>query len=58
MCDMAGNVLEWTRIVSGIYRFLRGGSWHTYDDYCTVAYRYIFDPPYLMYPNIGFRMCR
>jgi formylglycine-generating enzyme required for sulfatase activity len=62
MCDMAGNVWEWT---SSCYysncgddiRVLCGGSW--YDDffYCNVSYRGNHIPN-VMESNDGFRVCR
>lgn len=70
MCDMAGNVLEWT---SSCYdpscdlgsRFLRGGSWNVNVNYCTVSYRSYKYPSSMSlnfrnvtYINSGFRVCR
>jgi hypothetical protein len=58
MCDMAGNVCEWTSsIYISSYRVIRGGSWNYYDNYCTVASRYHNDPSN-SYDGIGFRVCR
>jgi formylglycine-generating enzyme required for sulfatase activity len=57
MCDMAGNVFEWTSSTySGSYRIIRGGSWYTYDYHCTVSYRYYYYPYYAA-NYIGFRVC-
>ena len=60
MCDMAGNVWEWTDSWSSSNpskTILCGGGWNYYGSYCTVSYR--FDK----YPNgtfnyAGFRVCR
>jgi formylglycine-generating enzyme required for sulfatase activity len=57
MCDMAGNVDEWTW-TSSIQSILRGGSWATYDYGCAVSSRY-GDPVFFMEgSSIGFRVCR
>jgi hypothetical protein len=57
MCDMAGNVDEWTW-TSSIQSILRGGSWGTYDYGCAVSSRY-GDPVFFMEGvGIGFRVCR
>jgi formylglycine-generating enzyme required for sulfatase activity len=58
MCDMTGNVWEWTSsIYSGISRAIRDGGWHSYDYYCTVSNRGYGDPDFTGLQG-GFRVCR
>jgi len=60
MCDMAGNVREWTDSwYSSIesYRVIRGGGWYSYDQDCLVWYR-SYNSPQGIYDDIGFRVCR
>jgi hypothetical protein len=62
MCDMAGNVFEWTSsLFDPAYSFhiLRGGSWCSVDDECLVSSRLnIRGYPYGTRNDIGFRVCR
>lgn len=57
MADMAGNVWELTSTISGSSRVIRGGSWGSYDDRCSVSY-WDGTNPDVMYLLIGFRVCR
>ena len=60
MCDMAGNVLEWTSssyIYSNSFRVIRDGSWGDLAYFCSFAYWSISQPDYTNF-GIGFRVCR
>jgi formylglycine-generating enzyme required for sulfatase activity len=60
MCDMSGNVFEWTDSnFVGNFRVIRGGSWSNYG-FCTVAHwnNSIPTKPHTMDYNVGFRVCR
>ena len=57
MCDMAGNVWEWTSTVSSGYRVICGGGWSHSDVNCTVSSRGNLTPFNTTY-FIGFRVCR
>jgi formylglycine-generating enzyme required for sulfatase activity len=61
LCDMAGNVWEWTDSwysSSQNYRVLRGGGWSSYDLGCTVSARGNYGYPHVTYSNEGFRVVR
>ncbi len=58
MCDMAGNVWEWTSSIYSVsYRVIRGGAWRYSDYYCTVSY-WSNRNPYGTGSYLGFRVCR
>ncbi len=58
MCDMAGNVWEWTSsIYSGSLRVLRSGGWPNPNDGCTVSHKNKLDQDFT-FSDIGFRVCR
>jgi formylglycine-generating enzyme required for sulfatase activity len=58
MCDMAGNVWEWTSLIyGGSFRVFRGGSWFYYAYNCTVSDWAYYDPGNLNF-YLGFRVCR
>ena len=57
MCDMAGNVWEWTSTVDAISRVVRGGSWRHQRVNCEVWHWSGVDP-YYESSSIGFRVCR
>jgi formylglycine-generating enzyme required for sulfatase activity len=58
MCDMAGNIYEWTStIYSGNSRVIRGAAWDYQDNYCKVGYRF-YNDQLSMSQDLGFRVCR
>jgi len=58
LCDMAGNVQEWTvTLYSTGNRGIRGGGWYNYASYCTVSRRVTYSP-YTTSNCVGFRVCR
>jgi hypothetical protein len=57
LCDMAGNVWEWTSTVEGPHRAFCGGSWYYNANYCLIS-NFGLDPPGGTRDNIGFRVCR
>jgi hypothetical protein len=56
MCDMAGNVLDWTSTTWGDYYRIRGGGWNDGVDACKVSYRGYNLPDNVGY-TYGFRAC-
>ena len=57
LCDMAGNVYEWTSSAIGSNRIIHGGSWYHDDIYCLVSLWYGNNPS-IMTSFFGFRVCR
>jgi formylglycine-generating enzyme required for sulfatase activity len=58
MCDMAGNVWEWTStVIYDVSRVIRGGGWYYDDTFCIVSSWNYYDP-YDSISIVGFRVCR
>jgi len=57
LCDMHGNVWQWTDTASGSGRVDRGGSWRDNSRSCRAAERFKF-PPTVQGMNLGFRLAR
>ena len=60
MCDMAGNVLEWTSSLwnpQSSSRVVRGGCWDGHGYHCAVSSQYS-SFPFSSFYDLGFRVCR
>ena len=61
MCDMAGNVWEWTSSYyppdQNLFLAVCGGSWYTGGIYCNVSHREGFGLMVMLH-DVGFRVCR
>lgn len=57
ICDMLGNVWEWTSTYDGLNRVLRGGAWGSHARYVRAACRYL-TCSYYRFDNLGFRLAR
>lgn len=58
LCDMAGNVWEWTDTPSGSFYVMRSGSYYNHAHSSLVYHRQHEGPPIATHLNIGFRVCR
>ena len=57
LCDMHGNVWQWTDTAAGSDRVTLGGSWGNYSPICQAAYRGNSAPTY-RHNTLGFRLAR
>jgi len=57
VCDMAGNVWEWTSTVSGSGMIVRGGAWNSSPESCTVIKKLVYKQINTS-GSFGFRACR
>jgi formylglycine-generating enzyme required for sulfatase activity len=57
MCDMAGNVFEWTSTDDFNNSYIQGGAWNSAGNACKVL-TYLYIDRSTMAHNTGFRACR
>jgi serine/threonine protein kinase/formylglycine-generating enzyme required for sulfatase activity len=57
LCDLHGNVWQWTHTAEGSGRVCRGGSWNSDGTLCQAAYRIWRGRAYRSY-SLGFRLAR
>jgi formylglycine-generating enzyme required for sulfatase activity len=57
LCDMHGNVCQWTDTTEGSDRVIRGGSWYFYGSYCQAAFRLRYAPTVRL-STLGVRLVR